>query len=468
MSLVVENGSFRDPSGVVFYRDGQVYRHVQNSYQENYDLLMLSGLYSNLIKAQLLVNHSEVENQELSSANAYRTLQPDMISYISYPYEWSFSQLKDAALTTLKIQKLAIEFGMSLKDASAYNIQFQNGKPIFIDTLSFEKYVEGSPWVAYKQFCEHFLAPLALMSRTDIRLGQLLRNNLDGIPLDLASKLLPKLSLLNSGLLTHLHLHGAASKRFEGKSQSAEAIANRVSKTAMLGLVDNLETTIKKLTWLPYGTTWADYYQETNYSDPAMDSKKRLVGRMLDSVTPTPKSVWDLGANTGVFSRIANERGFDVIAWDIDPAAVERNYLDCKAGRGSNLLPLMIDLTNPSPDQGWALQERRSYTGRGLPDVAMALALIHHLAIGNNVPLKKTASFFSALGKWLIIEFVPKSDSQVKRLLAAREDVFPNYDLEHFERDFEFHFEIVMKAPVLESERTLFLMRNLSCVDVDR
>jgi len=205
------SGSFRDPSGFMFKHEGKLYRQVNQKYQEEYDLLMNSGLYDQLNKSRTLVAHKEVDLALAPRPKiAYKVIQPENIDFISYPYEWCFNQLKDAAILTLAIARRALEFGMSLKDASAYNIQFQHGRPIFIDTLSFEKYEEGMPWIAYKQFCQHFLAPLALMAKTDIRLGQLLKNHIDGIPLDLASKLLPASTKLSFGLSTHIHPHALA------------------------------------------------------------------------------------------------------------------------------------------------------------------------------------------------------------------------------------------------------------------
>lgn len=210
-------GSFRDPSGFVFRQDGIIYRHVNIVYKENYDYLITSGLYQDLTGRGLLIPHDEVDIDYAKSESAYKTLRPKLVEFISYPYEWCFSQLKDAALTTLQIQKRSLEYGMTLKDASAYNIQFMAGKPTLIDTLSFEKYHEGEPWVAYKQFCQHFLAPLALMSYRDIRLNQLFRIYIDGVPLDLASSLLPLRTRFNPPLLFHIHLHAVSQKHYADK-----------------------------------------------------------------------------------------------------------------------------------------------------------------------------------------------------------------------------------------------------------
>ncbi len=462
MSLSVDPGSFRDPSGFIYYREETLLRQVQPSYQEEYDLLTGSGLYKALTDAGLLISHEEESVDRGLTPDAYRVLRPERVPFISYPYEWCFSQLQDAALATLQIQKDALRYGLTLKDASAYNIQFCGGKPTLIDTLSFEKYTEGAPWVAYRQFCQHFLAPLALMSRTDVRLQQLLRIHIDGIPLDLASRLLPRSTWLQMGILTHIHLHGAAQKRYEGEAvrRSGGQGQGQVSRTGLLGLIDSLEGTVRGQKWQPAGTTWAEYYSATNYSDEAMGGKRRLVAELLDTVVPTPKTVWDLGGNTGVFSRVASSRGIQTLSMDIDPAAVEKNYLECRTHNETHLLPLLGDLTNPSPDLGWALRERRSLTERGPADLLLALALVHHLAIGNNVPLAQVARYFRKLGEWLIIEFVPKSDSQVQRLLASRDDVFPNYTVEGFETAFQHDFEVVRTVPVPDSERTLYLLRG--------
>jgi hypothetical protein len=460
MSIALDPGSFRDPSGFVFCRENTVFRQVQIGYRDEYDRLMNSGLYQALVEAGLLISHTEEPSDSGLTRNAYRVLRPEQIPFISYPYEWCFSQLRDAALATLSIQREALRFGMSLKDASAYNVQFRAGRPVLIDTLSFEIYEEGRPWAAYRQFCQHFLAPLALMSRTDVRLGQLLRTDMDGIPLDLASRLLPRSTWLSPGLLMHVHLHGAAQKRYGGQPVRGSAGTGRMGRTALLGLMDSLEGAVRRLRWSPSRTTWADYYNHTNYSSRAMEGKRRLVAEMLDAVEPQPGIVWDLGANTGIFSRLAGERGAQTIACDIDPGAVEKNYLECRSAGETRVLPLLVDFTNPSPDIGWALQERRSLLRRGPADLILALAFVHHLAIGNNVPLGHLARFLREIGGWLIVEFVPKSDSQAQRLLASREDIFPDYSREGFEAEFLRFFEIVRFAAVPDSERTLYLMRG--------
>jgi hypothetical protein len=455
----ISPASFRDPAGFIFVRDGVLYRQVNESYRSHYDLLMGSGLYAALVERGWLVSHEE-SGVAPGTQGAYKILRPAAVDFISYPYEWAFSQLKDAALLTLDIQLLAMEHGLSLKDSSAYNVQFQDGRPLLIDTLSFEAYQEGRPWVAYRQFCQHFLAPLALMAKTDIRLNQLLKAYIDGIPLDLASRLLPRGTRWQLGLGMHIHLHARSQRAHSATDGARPKRSVRVSRLGLTGLLQGLRKLVEKLAWEPTGTEWAEYYQATNYTDAAFEHKRTLVAGYLASAKPT--RVWDLGANTGVFSRIAVQTGAATVAFDIDPAAVELNYRRLKSEQGQRLLPLLLDLTNPTPGLGWGGTERDSLLARGPVDCAMALALIHHLAISNNVPLPKVAGFLSQACRHLIIEFVPKPDSQVQRLLSAREDVFPDYHRAGFEAAFSQYFDIQRAEDVQGSQRTLYLMRSRS------
>ena len=450
--------SFRDPSGFLFSRDGALYRQVNLIYREHYDQLMGSKLYAKLVYAGLLIPHEEVDIAPDEPGMAYKVIKPDPLQFISYPYEWSFSQLQDAALATMAIQKLALEAGMVMKDASAYNIQFHHGKPVLIDTLSFETYQEGTPWVAYRQYCQHFLAPLSLMAYTDVRLSQLLRVNIDGIPLDLAARLLPMRTRYGLGLGTHIHLHAAAQRRYADRMDVKAQTTRKMSKLSFLGLMDSLESSTRKLSWKPAGTEWGDYYaaSSSHYTSAAFAHKKQVVGQFLDHIQP--KITWDLGANTGEFSRLAAERGSLTIAFDIDPAAVEQDYLLSKKNGESHMLPLVMDFTNPTPALGWHNRERHSLLERTPADALLALALIHHLAISNNVPLPLLANYLHDLGHWLIIEWVPKEDSQVQKLLASREDIFTGYHQGGFEAAFGEYFIIHEKIAIQDSPRVIYLM----------
>ena len=462
--------SFRDPSGFIFRHENNIYRQVNRVFAEDFDRFIESGLYQTLVDKGYLLAHEVVSDASVPRANScHCILQPTQLAYISYPYEWCFSQLQDAAMLTLRIQTVALKYGFSLKDASAYNVQFVAGRPVFIDTLSFAPYHEGEPWSAYLQFCKHFLAPLALMAYVDVGLSKLLIANIDGIPLETASRLLPLRTRLSMGLQTHLHLHAKfqssysdiAKQRKDQKAAKIRISAKRISKTGLQGIVESLAGAVRRLKPKQYDTEWANYYDETNYSDTASLAKRELVEKFLVEINEPLNIIQDLGSNTGEFSRIAAKYATLVVSQDIDPVAVEKNYLHLKQeGSATNVLPLLQDLGAPAPAIGWANAERDSLIQRAKCDVLMALALVHHLTIGNNVPFGQIANFCSKLAKWLIIEFVPKTDSQVIRMLATREDIFIDYDQPGFESAFAEYFTIKKSEPIYGSKRVLYLMSS--------
>jgi hypothetical protein len=467
-----ESASFRDPSGFVFYRDGLPYRQVNARFAAEWDAFLSSGLYDRLANDGVLLPHETAPPELALTPDAHAVIKPRAVDFISYPYEWSFGQLKDAALLTLRAQTLALERGFTLRDASAFNVQFVDGAPILIDSLSFEPAEAGRPWDAYRQFCQHFVGPLALIAYRDPRLALLLREFLDGIPLDLAAGLLPIRTRLNLGLASHIHLHaraqaraGEAAPRVRPLADHAEGGAaaegrggQRIGRTGQLAILDSLRSTIEKLDWRPQGTTWSGYTRVTSYTERAAASKLAIVERFLGETSG--RWVWDLGANTGEFSRLAARLGRSALALDGDAAAVEQAYRQAKRDGEKAILPLVVDLSSPSPALGWALRERRSILERANADVVVALALVHHLAIGNNVPLGSIAEFFAALAPELIVEFVPKEDAMVVGMLARRRDVFPDYTIDGFRVAFGPSFTIATEARVDDSPRTLFLMRR--------
>lgn len=469
-------GSFRDPSGFVFSRQGIIHRQIGASYAPQYERLMSSGLYARLVQAGQLLPHDELDIRLAYSDDdrnaAYKVIRPAQLQFVSHPFEWSFSQLKDAALTTLQIQQEALKHGMTLKDASAYNIQLHSARPVLIDTLSFDNYEPGSPWVAYRQFCQHFLAPLALMSRCDLRLSQFFRTYIDGVPLDLASKLLPFGSRFSLGLGLHIHAHARMQQRHASdaagddnattQASTAKPSSSRggMSLKALQSLVTHLEQTVASLSAPSQKTEWDDYYAaNNNYGSTGLSAKEQLVQSFLGD--QQGRKVWDLGANNGRFSRLALACGAStVVAWDIDPNCVDANYRQAIARHERGLFPLQLDLTNPSPAMGWANRERASLADRGPADVVLALGLIHHLAISNNVPLPQVAEYLHSITRRLIIEWVPKEDSQVRKLLTTRPDIFPGYTQSQFETDFAPYFKILKQSPVEATCRTMYLMEG--------
>lgn len=450
-------GSFRDPAGIVFRLADKLYRQVNLCYREQYTALMVSGLYGELTERKLLITHREVVENGFDN-QSYLVLAPTLIPLVSYPYEWCFGQLKDAALVTLRIHRLALERGMILKDASAYNIQFINGNATHIDTLSFDFYRDGEPWVAYGQFCRHFLAPLFLMAYADIRLSQLLRVYIDGIPLDLASKLLGGKG--GFAAKAHIHWHSKAIARHarSGQSPHAHTRKGQISKFQMTAMIDSLIRIVERLQLRGIQTEWGDYYARTNYSDSASDNKKEIVAEYLTRISPSV--TWDFGANDGTYTRLAlSGANAFAAAFDIDPIAVERNYVVVRRS-GENMLPLLLDLTNPSPSIGFAGWERGALDMRQRPDCILMLAVIHHLSISNNLPLGMVAKWIASLCNNLIIEFVPKSDSQVQVLLATRDDIFPDYTERGFEAAFGVWFNVTEKKAVTDSDRVVYWMRR--------
>jgi len=464
------SSSFRDPSGFVFSHAGSVYRQVNHCFSSTYEAFIGSGLYEKLIDRSLLVPHEEVAGIDVgTTTDCYKILKPRQIPFISYPYEWSFSQLKDAAMLTLRIQLEAIQHGFILKDASAFNIQFIDSRPVFIDTLSFERYEPGSPWVAYKQFCQHFLAPLALMSFTAVELSKLMVTHIDGVPLPLASKLLPFRTHFIYSIATHIHLHSRMQKRHADGAEndnSRKATNATLSQKGLLLLVESLASAVQKLNWKMPESEWGNYYANTNYSDHGGNEKRELVDHLLGSIPESLSTIQDFGANTGEFSRIAAKHCELVVSQDIDPVAVELHYRATHITGPTNILPLVQDLSSPSPAIGWGNAERESFSQRSTCNALLVLALIHHLAISNNVPLPNIAKFLCGISRWLIIEFVPKSDSQVARLLATREDIFIDYTQQCFEQTFSEYFSIETSKTIPDTERTLYLMKSLACAAV--
>lgn len=448
--------SFRDPAGhVVRDSDGNVLRYITRAGEADYRVLMDSGLYEALTKDGLIVPHEELDLPKTASDDTYALLNPQQVPYISYPFEWSFSQLKDAALLTLKVQQQAMAHGVVLKDASAYNIQFVDGRPIFIDTLSFEKYCEGEAWQAYRQFCQHFLAPLALMAYTDLGLSQLLRVYIDGIPLELAAKLLPRRVLVRPGIAMHIALHSRAQQAKATEHKRPERAVTRQSLEAIL---ESLTRTISGLRPRKEATEWGDYYDKTNYTVDAADSKGKLI---VKTVKPLGlQTVLDLGGNDGRYSRLLSDIGMDAICTDIDPNAVEANYQYVRHHREQRMLPLLVDLTNPGGALGWQNDERQPVHERLQVDVVMALALIHHLAISNNLPFSRIAEYFSQFGPYLLIEFVSKGDSQVQKLLSTRKDIFPNYHEDGLKKAFGEYYQLEKETKIPGTKRTLYLFKR--------
>lgn len=469
--------SFRDPCGQVFMDASRICRTVNHSYSQHWEACVQSGLFAAVTASRQLIPFSErpatggdggaggssdSASSGSAAVQAWKVLDVEKVPCITYPYEWCFSQLQDAALLTLDLQDEALARGCILKDASAYNVQFVGAKPIFIDILSFEHWEEGSPWAAYRQFCRHFLAPLALSAKVGLWCGALSRLWIDGIPLAHASSLLPWASRLHVGLAIHLFAHARMEARHaDARVSAAKVKAVRMSAQALRNLTQSLRACVQGMKAPASPTEWGNYYADTNYTDAAQSHKSALVEQYAAQYAGG--LAVDMGANTGRFSALLAPYFSTVVAADIDPLAVELHYQHLRAKGPDNIVPMVLDLGNPSPALGWANAEREAFAPRMQANFVTALALIHHLVVTAGIPLPMVAAYFATLlapNGHLCMEFVPKEDSQVQRLLAARPDIFADYSLEGFLAAFGSCFSLVEQQPIEGSLRTLCVFQR--------
>lgn len=453
----IHEASFRDPSGYMFH-DGESLRRVINPiYFSQYTKLKESGFFKTLIDNDLLISH-----QETAVSEEKIIITPEKIPFITNPYEWSFEQYKHAALHTLKIQKYALSKGFILKDASAYNVTFYKGKPIFIDTLSFDFYEEGTPWRAYKQFITHFFGPLVLAKYHGTDIFKMMQTHIDGVPVKLIASLLPAKTKLSSTLYTNIHLLAKMESK-HSEDYKAETKVAKLSKKAQNNILDNLFDYIKKLK-LDEATEWGDYYSKTNYETAAFEGKKSLIREWVAPLKP--ERIIDIGGNDGTFVRTVLDLVPHAIVTDIDSNSVDHNYSQVQKNKESNMLPFVCDVLQPAPGVGFNNTERESLIERlknYSPDVSMALALIHHITLSGNVPFEKSAEFFSKFSKRLIIEFPTREDSWVQSLLVRKREFINHFDFyneDDFEKVYLTYFDLEKKELVPGTKRILYLLKN--------
>ncbi|MES2679858.1 MAG: methyltransferase domain-containing protein [Bacteroidota bacterium] len=460
MPLDSHPSSFRDPDGIVFSKNGFIYRCVFESYRNNYDLLNASGLYNTLTSEQLLISHTEADPaafEQIPGRQIYKILQPESIHFISYPYEWCFSQLKMAALLTLDIQLKALEKGMTLKDATAYNIQFRGAAPVFIDTLSFEKYEENQPWQAYGQFCRHFYGPLLLWTYHKSEISQLSLKYPDGIPLSVISYSLPWKTKFSFSIQSHIHYHAQLEKTHGGNT-SGKLKTLSLSKNRLVAIITHLKNQIQQLQLRPQSSPWLNYYETFSYSQDAFEIKKNTISSIINTLVP--KHVLDIGCNDGEFSLICAGKAEQVVSIDSDASVVNNLQAKVSTLGIKNVLPLVVDITNPSPGIGFQNTERTAFLERGKFDLVLALALLHHVTISGNIPFSLFAKQLADLAPMLVIEYVPKEDPQTQRLLVSRKDIFDGYHLEGFVKAFEHFFTVRQQHKISNPERIIFLMER--------
>ncbi len=447
--------SFRDPAGRVFSEAGEFYREVSPAGWSDYCLLQQSGLARELIRNGLLVPFEEIGRGPENAVLLLRKL-----SWISYPYEWCFEQLRDAALLTLEVLRTSLGHGMTLKDASAYNIAFHGAMPVFIDHGSFTAYRENAPWQGYRQFVMHFLGPLLLLRRDD-RFRSMLRSDLDGIDLDFISRNLPRIGYLRFPELLHVHLHARFQRKYSDSHRTDAPKEPRIGKSQLLWMIGELHRFIASLKPPRLRTEWGDYYTDNNYSTESFIAKKALVGDFLGAIMP--ERVIDLGANRGEFTLVAARYADEVISADIDPAAIGALYAALREKKNTSIHPMIQDLNNPSPGLGIFNRERSSFFDRARADAVLGLALAHHLRVGGNWPLERIAELFGRIAPNALVEFVPREDGQFRRLLRSRPDIYSDWTLPNLTNCLKKHFRSVEPAPIPGSGRVLLRASGGRC-----
>jgi hypothetical protein len=447
--------SYRDPSGFMFEKNGSLYRQVNKIFKADFDHFISSGCYDHLVKKGLLIPHEELNENLSGTDHWYKTLKPQIVPFISYPYEWSFDMLKDAALLTLQLVEECIPFGVMLKDASPYNVQWLDGRLVFIDSLSFEKYDASKPWIAYRQFCEAFLSPLSLTRFSKQPLQPMMLAWPDGIPITITKSLLPWRSRFFFYTFLHIHLH----ERFTAASKSTHDPKTQFTEKKLSNLISSLKSMIQASEWKGKQSVWENYYSEASQRSDYLHQKKIIVSQWLGELQGISSAV-DLGANDGAFSFLLSQKDIQTISCDFDHTAINNLYKKIVSDKDKNILPLVIDLSHPSPAIGLNNKERSSFIERIKVDLALALALIHHLAIGKNIPFDKIAELLASLSNNLIIEFVPKQDEKIEFMLKQRKDIYADYSEENFINSFTKYFSVLKEQVIASSGRTLYLMRK--------
>jgi ribosomal protein L11 methylase PrmA len=460
---VLDPGSFRDPSGAVIMAGDRVFRAIAPSAWPHIDAAWSSGVLARSIANGDVIRTWPIDGADVPAAvrDAHpapgcRWVEHEPVPFWSYPYEWPFSLLKRAALHHLDLHLTLLESGMTLSDASAYNIQFRGSRPVFIDVLSLCVYREGDYWKGYRQFCEQFLNPLLLGAMRGIPYNAWFRGTLEGIPVEDMARLVPWRARLSLPTLLHVILHARLSARKDTLEGSAAPAKRRpLPEPALVWMLKGLRRWIASLQ--PRGVTttaWSTYDRNTSYSDSETAAKHAFVADYVGPRKPT--EIIDFGCNTGAYSETALSAGAGrVIGLDLDRAALEQAVSRADA-RNLNLLPLFLDALNPSPSKGWAQAERKGFQDRAHADGLLGLALLHHIVIGRNVPLPRAVAWLASLARSGVIEFVPKADPMVQRMLAYREDIFPSYDVKTFRAELGRSARIVREAAVSSSGRTLF------------
>ncbi|HEV2874859.1 MAG TPA: hypothetical protein VGW14_06885 [Thermoleophilaceae bacterium] len=458
-SAKLEPGSFRDPESRVFYAGEDVYRALSRDGLGDFEALQATGLLDDPRVVQTERAEDAAALRGLLVHEPAAVLRHERIPFVSYPYEWTFSMLKDAALLQLDLLLAALDHDLVLKDSTPYNVQFKGARPVFVDVGSFERIREGEPWVGYRQFCMLYLYPLVLQAVKGVPFQPWLRGSIDGITPTQMRALLSFRDRFRKGMFSNVFLHAKLEARYADRPEQTKREVKRLFKKELfVANVSKMRKLVERLSWDPPEGVWTAYGERNSYTDDDARRKDDFVREVAAS--RGWNLVWDIGANNGRYSRIAAEGARTVLAVDADQGPVELLYRDLRGEGGEQILPLTMNLADPSPGLGWRGLERRALAERGKPDLVLALALVHHMAIGANVPVKEFVDWLASLGAGLVIEFPTREDPMVKKLLAPKRDgLHPDYELGFFERTLKEAFEVVRSERLESGTRVLYHAR---------
>lgn len=451
-----EPSSFRDRNGAVFYQGDRVFRTLGPRALANWRRLRETDFFVNHLALGQIVGTREAD-EAMRPAGAAGVLEHDRVPFVCYPYEWTFGMLKDAALLHLELMSDALAEDMILKDASAYNIQWNGARPVFIDIPSFEPLERGAPWVGYRQFCELFLYPLMLQAFKGVDFRPWLRGRIDGIPAEDMRRLLSWRDLTRSGVLLHVLAQDALQRRYSRGGRNVRgALADAgFGKSLISNNVAKLSSLISKLSPAQERTEWSDYDRTHSYDASEAERKAEFVREAAG--TRRWRLAWDLGCNTGAYSDIIAAHADHVVAMDGDHMAIESFYQRVKGeARTRSILPLVVNLADASPNQGWLGKERKGLEERGRPELTLCLALIHHIVITANIPMEQFIGWLASLRTSVIIEFVGRDDEMVKILLANRDDQYQDYREETFRSLLASQFDIINERSLKEGKRKIY------------
>jgi SAM-dependent methyltransferase len=461
----IEPGSFRDRTARVFYLNGAVYRGLNARAWEEWQAISHTSFFQKALAEGRVIGTEPVDLASVPgpepSVEWKGILRHHAIPFVSYPYEWCFGMLRDAALLQLELLAAALGEEITLKDASPFNLQWLGCRPVFIDVASFVRYHTGEPWIGYRQFCRMFLYPLLLQAYKQAPFQPWLRGRLDGIDAEECLALMSLRDRLRSGVFTHVWLQSRFQRHYRAlqRDTKRELKTAGFTRTVIATNVSRLHKLVRALHWTPDADAsgWSEYESLHHYEREDAVAKELFVEQALQARQRS--LVWDLGCNTGRFSRMAERYADYVVAIDSDHASIERLYFGLKASGSTKVLPLVLDVTDPSPNLGWRGRERRAMLDRGRPDLVLSLALVHHLVITSNIPLEDVIQWFHDLGSEVVVEFPTRDDDMVQRLLRSKDQAYEDYRTEHFESCVTKYFELHRRLVLPSGRRIIYHLR---------